>query len=399
MAGIERAGAASQHKFVFHGKAGQFFIICLVNLLLTIVTLGIYLPWAFVKSRRYIYENMELNGVRFRYSATGGALFLSLLLLMLFFIVTTAICSAINPALAFLPVLAFILLLPLMMVKGLRYQAMMTSLNGVRFGFSCPSGRAMWVMLGLPVVLMLAGAVILYVLGAVLGSPSSLDGLMVHIAVIVVAALVIFGVINGVSYSAWIRLLGNQAKFGKYPFSVSVSTKRCVLLCTTALLILVPFIFVIGKLISPFFMTLAMSAAMGGMDETSQMALFLEYGPQITVSYLLYFAGILLASVFMLTALRNLFINSLKLGEGVTFRSSISFIGMLLQIVVIALVSSVTFGLAYPWAKMRFMRYMADNTTVVGDLDSLELVDTDDVPDTGFFTALSRGMMPAIPFI
>ncbi|WP_148872494.1 DUF898 family protein, partial [Serratia marcescens] len=42
------AGAENlSHKFVFHGKAGNYFIICLVNLLLCVVTLGIYAPWAY----------------------------------------------------------------------------------------------------------------------------------------------------------------------------------------------------------------------------------------------------------------------------------------------------------------------------------------------------------------
>ncbi|MEM0831018.1 DUF898 family protein, partial [Escherichia coli] len=37
------------HSFVIHGRVERYFLICVVNLLLTIITLGIYLPWALIK--------------------------------------------------------------------------------------------------------------------------------------------------------------------------------------------------------------------------------------------------------------------------------------------------------------------------------------------------------------
>ena len=49
------------HSFVFHGTGERYFLICVVNVLLTIITLGIYLPWALMKCKRYLYANMEVN--------------------------------------------------------------------------------------------------------------------------------------------------------------------------------------------------------------------------------------------------------------------------------------------------------------------------------------------------
>ena len=71
-----------RHTFIFIGKGWQYFIICIVNFLLCCITLGIYTPWAIVKCRRYIYENMTLNGQPFTYKATGGAIFVSFLSIM-----------------------------------------------------------------------------------------------------------------------------------------------------------------------------------------------------------------------------------------------------------------------------------------------------------------------------
>lgn len=72
----------SRHSFVFTGKGGEYFLICLVNFLLTIITLGIYGPWALVKCHRYIYQHVTLKGQSFSYKGTGGAIFISFLFLM-----------------------------------------------------------------------------------------------------------------------------------------------------------------------------------------------------------------------------------------------------------------------------------------------------------------------------
>ncbi|HHL5868889.1 TPA: DUF898 family protein [Escherichia coli] len=73
------------HSFVFHGTGERYFLICVVNLLLTIITLGIYLPWALMKCKRYLYANMEVNGQRFSYGITGGNVFVSCLVFVFFY--------------------------------------------------------------------------------------------------------------------------------------------------------------------------------------------------------------------------------------------------------------------------------------------------------------------------
>jgi uncharacterized membrane protein YjgN (DUF898 family) len=57
-----------QH-FRFHGTASEYFGIWIVNILLTIVTLGLYSPWAKVRRLRYFYGNTEF--VQRRFDFTG----------------------------------------------------------------------------------------------------------------------------------------------------------------------------------------------------------------------------------------------------------------------------------------------------------------------------------------
>lgn len=54
----------------FSGRGAEFFGIWIVNVLLTIVTLGIYSAWAKVRTTQYFYGHTKVDGHSFRYLAT-----------------------------------------------------------------------------------------------------------------------------------------------------------------------------------------------------------------------------------------------------------------------------------------------------------------------------------------
>src|SRR4051812_34056400 len=54
-------------RFSFTGTGSEYFRIWIVNLLLTIVTLGIYSAWAKVRKMRYLYDSTHLAGSSFEY--------------------------------------------------------------------------------------------------------------------------------------------------------------------------------------------------------------------------------------------------------------------------------------------------------------------------------------------
>lgn len=55
----------------YHGNGGTLFGISIVNVILTILTLGIYSFWARTRLRTYFYTETELAGDRFAYHGTG----------------------------------------------------------------------------------------------------------------------------------------------------------------------------------------------------------------------------------------------------------------------------------------------------------------------------------------
>ena len=58
----------------FTGNTGEYFKIWIVNVFLTVLTLGIYSAWAKVRNKRYFYGNTLLDGAAFEYHATGRQL-------------------------------------------------------------------------------------------------------------------------------------------------------------------------------------------------------------------------------------------------------------------------------------------------------------------------------------
>src|SRR4051812_35134108 len=55
-------------------RLGALFRICYVNLILTILTVGIYRFWAKTRLRRYTWRHVSVGGERFEYTGTGKEL-------------------------------------------------------------------------------------------------------------------------------------------------------------------------------------------------------------------------------------------------------------------------------------------------------------------------------------
>ncbi|APA89206.1 DUF898 domain-containing protein [Paraburkholderia sprentiae WSM5005] len=60
---------------IYDGTLGDLYRIFFRNLLLQVVTLGIYRFWATTNNRRYVWSHMRFQDERFEYTGTGGELF------------------------------------------------------------------------------------------------------------------------------------------------------------------------------------------------------------------------------------------------------------------------------------------------------------------------------------
>ncbi len=74
---------------------------------------------------------------------TGGNVFVSCLVFVFCYFAILMTVSADMPLVGCVLTLLLLVLLIFMAAKGLRYQALMTSLNGVRFSFNCSYERVL----------------------------------------------------------------------------------------------------------------------------------------------------------------------------------------------------------------------------------------------------------------
>lgn len=143
------AGIPKTRRLSFYGSGGSLFGIHVVNILLTLVTLGIYYFWAKVRVRAYLLSQTEFESDRFAFHGTGKELLIGWLKALLVFGVPIAILAngpglmGAGPAIqvgAILLVYAIVLVfIPLAMVGVRRYRLSRTSWREIRFSFR---GRA-----------------------------------------------------------------------------------------------------------------------------------------------------------------------------------------------------------------------------------------------------------------
>jgi uncharacterized membrane protein YjgN (DUF898 family) len=130
----------------FTGSGAEYFGIWIVNLLLTIVTLGVYSAWAKVRRLQYFYRHTELAGSSFDFHGNPVRILIGrviALLMLLAYNYTVRIQSAWT--LAVIGLIAFAM--PWLLRNSFRFRLYNTSWRGVRFHFRGDVGRAYRVFL------------------------------------------------------------------------------------------------------------------------------------------------------------------------------------------------------------------------------------------------------------
>jgi uncharacterized membrane protein YjgN (DUF898 family) len=135
------AAQPARYVFRFDGSAGEYFKIWIVNLALTIVTLGIFSAWAKVRTRRYFYGNTFVGGQAFDYHGDPVRILLGRLI-ALGLLIGYAVTAAFAPMLVFAWWLVFMAGLPWLVKSSLRFNARNTSYRNIRFDFTGTYGGA-----------------------------------------------------------------------------------------------------------------------------------------------------------------------------------------------------------------------------------------------------------------
>jgi uncharacterized membrane protein YjgN (DUF898 family) len=133
-AGIRPDSEERRYPVEFTAATGEYFRIWIVNLALTVATLGIYSAWAKVRKRRYFYSHTRIDGEGFEYLANPIAILKGRLIAFALFGVFYAVGH-------FAPLYQWILWIPLaiaapwLIVRSLAFNAYNTAYRNLRLRF------------------------------------------------------------------------------------------------------------------------------------------------------------------------------------------------------------------------------------------------------------------------
>lgn len=139
-------------RFEFTGSGSEYFRIWVVNLLLTILTLGVYSAWAKVRRLQYFYRNTRVGDAIFDYHGSSKAILKGralALVLLLAYNISYEISTPV--AVAVLLILAAIM--PWLIARAFHFKLANSSYRGLHFRFRGTVGEAYRMLILFPIVL------------------------------------------------------------------------------------------------------------------------------------------------------------------------------------------------------------------------------------------------------
>jgi len=133
--------AEQRHPVEFTGTTGQYFRIWIVNLALTVLTLGLYSAWAKVRKRRYFYAHTRIDGESFEYRGRPSAILKGRLIavgLLLILVVAGNVYPQVSLETLTGKAIFFVVAVtlgPWLVVRSLKFNAANTAYRNVRFAF------------------------------------------------------------------------------------------------------------------------------------------------------------------------------------------------------------------------------------------------------------------------
>lgn len=345
--------------FEFRGNAKEWFGIWIVNLLLTIVTIGIYSAWAKVRTKKYFYNNTYVEGRNFDYHATGKQILIGRIIVIAAFILISLL-SAI-PVVGIFIFLGLLAALPWLLVKAMTFNARMSSFSNVRFNFIGKYGRAFVVFVLAPI----GAYLVLVILGAAGGylvfetGSAVLGGVMGLIAV-----GLLFLLIPYIDRMVKDFTISNH-KLGVAKFDMNVPVGPFVKAAIFAGLWVVAVLAIGGVLFGGAMVSLFSGLESGREPGPAEIGL-------IGLFYLFFFLAFLPAVFIYQALIRNVVYNNTTLEGGHRFHSNISAKSLLWIAISNMVVVVITLGLMLPWAQVRMAKYLADHTALIpgSDMDS-----------------------------
>jgi uncharacterized membrane protein YjgN (DUF898 family) len=144
----------------FTGTGSEYFRIWIVNMLLMLVTLGLYYPWAKVRKLRYFYGNTLVEDHPLDFHGDPKKMLKGFLLVGLLFLLYSA-SGHFSPTAGFIAFVIIMAIAPALLKSSMQFRLANTSWRGLRFRFtgSTPDAYRAVLPLLVPTLLMSAAAI------------------------------------------------------------------------------------------------------------------------------------------------------------------------------------------------------------------------------------------------
>jgi uncharacterized membrane protein YjgN (DUF898 family) len=346
----------------FKGSGSEFFQIWIVNLILSILTLGIYSAWAKVRTKRYLYGNTSIEGASFEYHADPITILKGRLIAFAALIVYSVI-TQIYPISNIVFLSVFALIVPWIIWRSTIFNAKMTSIRNVRFGFKGPLKGAYLYYLVVPVLLpLLLTALISF---AVL-LPFQMQ---IYAALLIVATIGYISIILLFPYAHKLQMVYfiNNFCYGQGRFVTKILASKFYLIDVVAffitaaltLLALVPIIVI--------------TIVAGGLAVTEQEGVLVNQYVDILIGtslflgllvYVLLLSSVLLGKAYLTAQLRNYVYANTKLDDSIGLSSNLNTWHLFWIYLSNFFLLVFTLGFAYSWTVIRTTRYMVETVSV-----------------------------------
>ena len=315
-------------RFQFTGTWEAYFRVWIVNVLLTIVTLGIYAAWAKVRKKRWFYAHTSLAGHTFEYLADPKRILVGNIIVVIVFALYSG-SGAISPLVQLPIALVVMCLVPWFIARSFLFNARNSAWRGLRFGFHGRYWGAARVYLLLPLLVPLT-------LGLMLPYVSK-------------------------ERRKWMT---ENHRFGTTPFGFHGMTKDMIRIYLRSVLFFLP---LIGGYVF-LFVSMAVAGASGKPMQTG------DASAMIAVAPILILAGIPFAyagTIFLRARLFSYYWTHTMVGPH-SFQAYMRARDLLGLQLLNSLVVSLTFGLMWPWAAVRTVKFQLDHMEVIpsGNLDT-----------------------------
>jgi uncharacterized membrane protein YjgN (DUF898 family) len=343
--------------FKFSGTADEYFRIWVVNTFLTIITLGLWSPWAKIRKRRFFLRHTWVAGANFEYHARPWPILRGRLIASVAFIVYW-FTGEINPLYAPWIALVIAVVAPWLVVSSLRFNLSNTSYRNLRFAFEGT------VMDGVKALWPLALIAVLTVAYPPIFDPADFDRFDWKMILPSLVLVALYPYLHG----SFRLLLLNHSRFGSAPIACTTRIKTFYAIHFRGLIVGAGLALVAGVVSAVLFG----SVFSVWMTELTARSKWLMVVLTVVMALPVAFAS-LLWYAFTQTRFINATFNLTTVSTNVRVFSQIRTMPMAKLYMLNTLGVIFSFGLLIPWAVVRTAKLRVETTALAigGDLDDI----------------------------